>query len=224
MIAPSSRAGLGTLLLARPRLYSSLIVGSLVVAATPAVLKLSVRLLIGWDAAIILYQALAFAMMARSGEDLIRRRAVQHDAGRWAILSVMTLAALASMFAIGQILGSLKEMTSTQIGLHLALSGVTIVGSWVFVNTIFSQIYAHEYFGPHRPAAAAPPLDFPGEEEPDYWDFLYFSMVIGMTCQVSDVPVRTRVLRRIVTVHSVIAFFFNTVILALSVNIAASLL
>jgi uncharacterized membrane protein len=212
------------LLRARPRLYGALALGCVVAAVSPAALRLPARFLIGWDSAIAVYLALAFAMMASSTGETIRARAIQHRAGRWTILCAMTLAASASMFAIGQILGSLKDMPPAQIELHLALAGITIVGSWAFVNTIFAQVYAHEYFGPAKPPDRPPPLDFPDETEPDYWDFIYFSMVIGMTCQVSDVPVRNRVIRRVVLAHSVISFFFNTVILALSVNIAASLL
>jgi|SRR5580658_59105 uncharacterized membrane protein len=224
MSAPPRHLSNRGVLRARPRLYGALVFGALVVVASPAGLKLPVRCLLGWDSSICLYLVLAFLMMARSSEATMRRRAIQHREGRWAILTVMILAACASLFAIGQILGGLKDMPSTQIGLHLLLAGVTIVGSWLFVNTIFAQIYAHEFFGPGRRPGDPAPLDFPSEPEPDYWDFLYFSMVIGMTCQVSDVPVRTRVIRRVVLVHSVISFFFNTVILALSVNIAASLL
>ncbi|MEI9984415.1 MAG: DUF1345 domain-containing protein [Aliidongia sp.] len=224
MSAPHRRLSPRGLLRARPRLYSSIALCCLVIAASPSGLRLPVRFLIGWDCGIGVYLTLAFMMMIRSTEQTIRRRAIQHREGRWTILAVMTLAACASLFAIGQILGGLKELPGWQIELHLALAGITIVGSWVFVNMIFAQIYAHEYYGPSQHRGAPESLDFPGEPEPDYWDFLYFSTVIGMTCQVSDVPVRTRVIRRVVLVHSVISFFFNTVILALSVNIAASLL
>lgn len=224
MFAPPFRLTPYGLLRARPRLSSALVLGCLVIAASPGTLKLPARFLIGWDSGIAVYLTLAFVMMARSNAETIRHRAIQQRTGRWTILGVMTLAACASLFAIGQILGSLKEMPTAQIELHLSLAGITIVGSWAFVNTIFAQIYAHEYFGPARQSDRPPPLDFPDEPEPDYWDFIYFSMVIGMTCQVSDVPVRGRIIRRVVLAHSVISFFFNTVILALSVNIAASLL
>jgi uncharacterized membrane protein len=217
---PSARG----LLRARPRLYGSLIFGAVLLALSPPTLALPVRFLLGWDSSIAIYLILAFAMMARSNQQTMRRRAIKQREGRWAILVVMTLAACASLFAIEQILGGLKDMPPAQIELHLTIAAITIVGSWLFVNTIFAQIYAHEYYGPSRAPSAAAPLDFPNEPAPDYWDFVYFSMVIGMTCQVSDVPIRTRVIRRVVLGHSVLSFFFNTVILALSVNIAASLL
>src|SRR5271168_1953526 len=206
MSAPHRRLSLRGLLRSRPRLYSSVILGCLAIAGSSKELALPVRFLIGWDLCVGMYLMLAFTMMARSTQQMIRRRAVQHHEGRWTILTLMMVASCASLFAIGQILGGLKEMSTDQIELHLSLAGITIVGSWLFVNTIFAQIYAHEYFGPSRRHDAPAPLEFPGEPAPDYWDFLYFSMVIGMTCQVSDVPVKTRVVRRVVLAHSVISF------------------
>ena len=224
MSTPHSRLSARSVLRARPRLYSSLFLCCLVIALSPTGLKLPVRFLIGWDTGISIYLVLAFIMMMRSTQHTIRQRALQQREGRWTVLAVMTLVACASLFAIGQILGGLKDMPTAQIELHLSMAGYTIVGSWIFVNTIFAQIYAHEYFGPGRHRDSPAPMEFPGEPSPDYWDFLYFSMVIGMTCQVSDVMVKSRIIRRVVLIHSVISFFFNTVILALSVNIAASLL
>src|SRR5579859_3523843 len=105
MSAPHRRLSPRDFLRARPRLYSSLILGCLVIAASPIGLKLPVRLLLGWDLGISVYLALAFMMMARSTQETIRRRAIEHHEGRWAVLSVMTLTACASLFAIGQILG-----------------------------------------------------------------------------------------------------------------------
>jgi uncharacterized membrane protein len=209
---------------ARRRIYGSLLFGVLVFAADPARLNLPVRFLIGWDSSMSLYLLLTFVMMALSTGAAIQRRAIGKRDGRWAILTFMTLATAASMVAIGEILGGLRGVPHEQIARYLTLCGLTVVESWLLVNIIFAQIYSHEYFGPWHPPDQPPVLDFPGDETPDYWDFLYFSMVIGTTCQVSDVPIRTRVLRRLVMVHSVISFFFNTVILALAVNIAVSLL
>jgi uncharacterized membrane protein len=224
MSALHSRLTFGDLLRARPRLYISLVLGALVTALLSEPLRLPVRLLIGWNIAITLYLVLAVIMMTRSSEQQVRRRAVRQYEGRWTVLGLMTTAACASLFAIGQTLGGLKDMPPEVVKLHLVLSGSTIVVSWLFVNTIFAQVYAHEYFGPGRRPDDTPPLDFPGEPAPDYWDFIYFAAVIGMTCQVSDVAVRSRVIRRVALAHGVLSFFFNTVILALSVNIAASLL
>jgi uncharacterized membrane protein len=99
-----------------------------------------------------------------------------------------------------------------------------VVASWTVTHTVFALHYAHHYYG-DGPAPGADDdrggLAFPGEEPPDYWDFLYFSFVVGMTCQVSDVQVTSRAMRRMTLMHGVLSFFFNTVILALSVNLLA---
>jgi uncharacterized membrane protein len=212
------------LLPARPRLYSSLLIGCAVFAALPPRLDLPVRIVLGWDIAATLYLGLAFVMMLRSTPKSMRSRAEREQDGRWTVLTLMAGAASASLIAIGFILTGLKDMPPDVLIFHVLLAGITIISSWVFVNTLFAQIYAHEYFGPERGPKDPPPIDFPGETAPDYWDFLYFAAVIGMTCQVSDVAIHARVARRVALAQGVLSFFFNTGILALSVNIGASLL
>lgn len=98
-------------------------------------------------------------------------------------------------------------------------AAVSIVLSWLYLNMIFALHYAHGYYS-HRNALHKG-LDFPGKEDPDYWDFAYFALVLGMTFQVSDVQIVSRRMRRTALVHSVIAFFFNVFIIAISVNVAA---
>jgi uncharacterized membrane protein len=96
--------------------------------------------------------------------------------------------------------------------------GLTIFLSWAFIHTMFALHYAHEYYD--RTAGG---MAFPGDDrEPDYWDFVYFSFVIGMTSQVSDVGVTSKEIRRTVTAHGVVAFVFNVALLALTINLAAS--
>jgi uncharacterized membrane protein len=224
MPQPSLRSSFRALLPARPRLYSSLLIGCAVFASLPHSLHLPVRVVLGWDVAATLYLALAFVMMMRSTPKSMRSRAEREQDGRWTVLTLMAGAASVSLIAIGFVLSGIKDLPPDVMVLHVLLSGVTIVFSWVFVNTLFAQIYAHEYFGPQRDPNEPPPLDFPDETAPDYWDFLYFSAVIGMTCQVSDVAIRSRVARRVALAQGVLSFFFNTGILALSVNIGASLL
>jgi uncharacterized membrane protein len=103
--------------------------------------------------------------------------------------------------------------------LAIAIAAASIVLSWAFLNTLFALHYAHGYYGDYGKQHEG--LDFPGDDEPDYWDFAYFAVVIGMTFQVSDVQVTSRYLRRMVLIHGVIAFFFNVFIIAVSVNIVA---
>ena len=97
---------------------------------------------------------------------------------------------------------------------------MTVVLSWAFIHTVFAFHYAHAYYGDDGSGAC---LDFPGDDKPLYWDFLYFSFVIGMTAQVADVATTSTSMRKLVMAHGVVAFFFNTAILALGVNLAAAL-
>ena len=113
----------------------------------------------------------------------------------------------------------------THTGFYVAFVVMTIALSWLMTNVTFAYRYAHEYYasdkggdGPDRG------IDFPKDEKPDYLDFIYFSFVLGMTFQVSDCNITAKKLRRLATLQGLIGFLFNTVILALSVNIAASLL
>jgi uncharacterized membrane protein len=104
---------------------------------------------------------------------------------------------------------------------HIALAGITVVLSWSFLHTMFAVHYAHEYYaGPEDEPGKG--LEFPGHEPPDYWDFMYYSFVIGTACATADVNVTSRRIRRITALHCIVAFFFNTTILALTVNIGAS--
>ena len=202
---------------ARPRLFSSAALGlvvagvlALTTSCTPAT-----RALVGWDVGVAVYLVLAFHMMADPDVSRIRRRAAMQDDGQLAILGITIGAALASLGAIVK----LVMTDQSQNGLTLAI--ITIVLSWAFIHTTFSLHYAHEFYGDSDDGGGG--LAFPGGEKvPDYWDFVYFSFVIGMTSQVSDVGVTTKQIRRTVAIHGVIAFLFNTALLALTVNIAAS--
>jgi uncharacterized membrane protein len=164
---------------------------------------------------------LVYRLIARTAAGHIRARAASQDEGRIAMLVLTVFAALASLGAIlgelgtGQVTGQAVARTPAQ----LALATVTIVLSWAFIHTIFALHYAHDYYGVRGDQKN---LNFPGEEAPDYWDFVYFSFVIGMTSQVSDVAASSRSMRRAVAAHGIVSFFFNAALLALTVNIAAS--
>lgn len=201
---------------ARPRLFLSALCGAAVVAVLPAaVFRFPTRLLIGWDIGVATYLALAYYMIAHSDVARIKRRAATQDEGRFVVLILTAGAALASLGAILVELGSAGRQPP-----NLALASLTIVLSWALTHTTFALHYAHDFYDRPRPDGLA----FPGNEKPDYWDFVYFSLVIGMTSQVSDVAVACKTIRRTVSAHSVISFFFNAALLALLVNIAASAL
>jgi uncharacterized membrane protein len=117
-----------------------------------------------------------------------------------------------------------RDMHPAQKNLHIALVAITLLASWLMVHTTFAFRYAHEYYS--RDAGGADfdrGLEFPGEKKPDYLDFVYFALVLGMTFQVSDVQITARKMRRLAAVHGLLSFLFNTIILALTVNIAAGL-
>jgi uncharacterized membrane protein len=203
---------------ARPRTATSVVFGIVVMALLPSDRPMATRFLISWDAGVALYLVLVFIMMARAGIEHMRRNAALQDEGRFAILILTVTAAAASLGAILSELSTAQGATRT--GMQLALATATIVLSWTFVHTIFALHYAHEYYGER--GAKHDGMNFPGEEKPDYWDFAYFSFVIGMTSQVSDVAIASRPIRRTATAHGILSFFFNVTLVALMVNIAAS--
>jgi len=204
---------------ARPRLFLATAVGAILAVALPHALPLATRLIIAWDTGIMIYLALVFAALAKSDVARIRRRAKLLDEDRRVFLALTACAALASL---GAIVAQLSAKETGHQPAYLALALATIALSWSFTHIIFALHYAHEYYIEAREESGG--LAFPGKGQPDYWDFLYFSVVIGMTSQVSDVAVTAKSIRRTVTAHGVLSFFFNTTLLALVVNIAASAL
>ncbi|MBI3515296.1 MAG: DUF1345 domain-containing protein [Proteobacteria bacterium] len=204
---------------ARPRLFLSAGLAAAIGFSLPSALAPQTRGIIGWDVGVTVFLIAALTMMSRASIERVRRRAAQQDEGRWMILALIVAAASFSFFAIGFELHDAKGLPLTQAGWRIGLAAVTIVLSWSFTHTMFAMHYAHEFYRGKAPSE----LGFPGDQPPDYVDFLYYSFVVGMTCQVSDVQVVGRALRRLTLVHGVLSFFFNTVILALAINIAAGL-
>jgi len=201
---------------ARPRIFISILIGISAFFVLPGAQRLVARLLISWDIFATLYLALAYIMMFRCGLVHIRRNAVMQDDGRFLILLVTALGAFASIGAIVFELGGTHRSPQA-----LALATVTIALSWAVVHTSFALHYAHDYYRGAEPGG----LQFPSvdrHDHADYWDFVYFSFVIGMTAQVSDVGITDKTIRRTATAHGIISFVFNTALLALMVNIAAS--
>jgi uncharacterized membrane protein len=204
---------------ARPRLFLCAALALVIIVLLPNDWRWATRFLFGWDISVAVYLVVVFATMMGADTAHIRRRSVLMDEGRIAILMLTAGAALASLAAIVVELG---EKDTSHNPRHLALSIVTLVLSWALIHTIFALHYAHEFYAEKRYEGGG--LAFPGKEEPDYWDFMYFSLVIGMTSQVSDVAVTAKAIRRIVSAHGVVSFLFNAALLALTVNIAASAL
>ena len=138
---------------------------------------------------------------------------------------VLFLALAAVIFSLVTVtceLVAVKEMTPDQKPFHIGLVAFTILSSWLFIHTIYALHYAHEYYD-KAPNGHAAGLIFPDTKLPDYADFLYFSFIIGTSAQTADVNISSRSMRRVSLFHCVLAFFFNTTILALTINIASSL-
>lgn len=204
---------------AHSRLAISIVVGIAVMASLRgwSGWEVARQILVSWDAGVALYLVLAYSLMASSSAEHIPDHAADADEGRFAVLILTVLAALASLGAILAELGANPGVQRTPM--QLALAGITILLSWVFIHTIFALNYAHDYYGEHGGKKSG--LDFPNEKQPDYWDFVYFAFVIGMTSQVSDVRVTSKLVRHTVNAHGIVSFFFNVALLALTVNIAA---
>lgn len=198
------------------RLWIAVALGVAVFLVLPGSLRAITRLLLAWDAGVLLYLIAAAAMMARSPIVEISRHADAQDEGAFALMVLTVAAALASLGAIFAELAS--GGSAPGLWPHL-LAIATVVLSWAFIHTIFALHYAYDFYGGGQRANG---LRFPGDAKPDYWDFMYFSFVIGMTFQVSDVAVTNKWIRRSVAMHGVVSFFFTTTVVALTVNMAAN--
>jgi uncharacterized membrane protein len=212
----------------RPRLITATIVGCAVFLVSPSLLSAaqfppSTRALLAWDIGTGLYLILAWSMMLRANVDRMRARARVQDDGAVAILVLTVIAAAASLAAIFLELARRKHFDSQDQAWHLGLVALTILSSWLFIHTAFAIHYAHDFYR-SLSRTGQPPLEFPRQAEPHYWEFLYFSFTIGTTSQTSDVQITAVGMRKLALLHAVVAFFFNTTVLALTINIAAGLI
>lgn len=209
----SRKPRLVRLIIARQRLIFSIAVGLIALWLWPSSWQALTRWLASWDVAIALDMILALGVFVRTDRAHIRRNALIQDDGRFAILILLLIASFASLAAIVVLIGG-----EGRSGGDLALAALTIILSWAMIHVTFALHYAHDYYRGGKPGG----LEFPGGEEPDYWDFVYLSFVVGTTAQTSDVNITSRTIRRTVTAHGLVSFLFNTAFLALMVNIAAS--
>ncbi len=213
------RHAIGRVVAARPRYATAFSVGG-AAALLPAAVTASQRFLLAFDVGAATWLVLVGVMVARSGRDDLQRRA-DEDAGAFALLALGSAACFASVVAIAAELHGLKDASGGTAGLRIAVVIVTILLSWFFLHASFALHYAHDFYAGAEDRRG---LDFPGEPDPDYWDFAYFAFNLGAAAQTSDVAIRSRRTRRFVLAHTIIAFLFNTTILALAINVGASLL
>lgn len=208
-----------------PQRLSYGLLAGLLTAALPLPLAWPLRGLLGWCAGVGVYLLLAWWLCMGFDARRTRERAQAQDEPSVVIFLVLVLAALACVGAIVYMMQNARDLSGLARTLHVALSMAALTASWLFIQAIFAFHYAHRYYqAEQREPDAGGGLQFPGDADPDYFDFLYYALVIGMTSQVSDVQVGSRGMRRLTTVHSVLSFAFNMLILALSINVVGSAL
>jgi len=212
----------------RPRLTVSIVVGALVGTACALFatdMRASTALILGWDSLSFAFLGSMFFTWFQHDPADIRHQAALDDQGREIISTLVIAAAAASVWAVGAELTLAKDAHGLMKTAHVVLAFGTVLASWTMVQMIFTLHYAHEYYGVDEDDGArdAKGIDFPGSDPPDYWDFLYFSVVIGVACATADADFTSKGLRRLGTVHSLVAFAFNTIIVALTINLTAGL-
>jgi uncharacterized membrane protein len=209
----------------RPRLYYALAGGLAAALILPASLAGTIRGALAWNIGAALYLFFTIQLMRRCNADVIRTRAARQDDGRIMVLFIIIAGTAASLIAIIDVLAIAKTAKDWVKLAYLALAAGTIFMSWTVTQFAFTFHYAHDFYNPEtRIADAKHGLVFPEDDNPDYWDFFYFATSIGATSQTSDVAIRSKSLRRLVTFHAILSFFFNTTVLALTINLAAGLI
>jgi uncharacterized membrane protein len=208
----------------RPRLYFSTLVGLGVLLLLPHSMSTAMRGTLAWNAGGLIYLIYGFRLIQKTPVDAIRKRAAQQDDGAFLILVLILLGIFASFAAIGGLINDAKQAKELLKLTYVGLAALTIFVSWTVMQLAFTMHYAHEYYQPEETGQPVAGLAFPSDDKPDFWDFFYFATSIGATSQTSDVSIKSKPLRRIVTLHAIVSFFFNTTVLALTINLAASLI
>ncbi|MDQ2987618.1 MAG: DUF1345 domain-containing protein [Pseudomonadota bacterium] len=211
-----------SIITSRPYLMSAILLGAVVAFFLPDSLELMTRALIAWNAAVWSYLIGMMWVISRADHEKVRKYADKQDENAGVVLVVLLVGAVFSLSAIFFELSALADAKGAERIGRYVLTVMTLFGSWLLVGVLFCLHYAHMYY---RCGPKGLPLKFPDDEkDPNYWDFLYFSFTISVAVQTSDVSIMTRGMRKLVLGHSVLNFFFNLVILGLSINIAAGLI
>jgi uncharacterized membrane protein len=195
-------------------------IGLIVAVLLPHDWRVTTRVLAGWDVGAASYLIMAFLLVQSFELKRVQIRADQYDEGGALVLILTLIAAVASLAAVVLELGAVRA-TNPHEPLAIPLGILTTLLSWALIQTIFAFHYAHRFY--RGPSDRGSGLAFPETKYPNYWDFIYFSFVVGMTFQVSDVQVTSTALRRVVIAHGVLSFFYSVSILALAVNLAANM-
>jgi uncharacterized membrane protein len=207
----------------RPRLFIGFGIAILSYFALTPVHPVATRIVLAWDIGIAVFLILTASLFIKSDHTNISADAARQEEGEWSIFALTLIGSAMSFAAIFLFSGAAGHKSGREF--YIGFVVVTLALSWLTTHVTFAYRYAHEYYSIDRNSKEIERgVDFPGEKNPDYLDFIYFSFVLGMTFQVSDVNITSKKLRRLATLQGLIGFLFNTIILALSVNIAASLL
>ena len=215
----------------RPKLLTAIalgVVAGIVLSVLPLGIHEASRAPLAWDIGCLWFIVSGLRMFKDADAQFIRSRAAAQDEGAGLILTLVLVAAVASLLTVAGELSAAKEAHGATKAFDVGVAFVTVALSWFLVQLIFSLHYAHEYYAPDNDGDPSTQdlggLKFPGDEDPDYWDFLHFSVVIGVASQTADIAFTSKSMRRIGTVHGLVAFAFNTIVLAFTINLLASLL
>jgi uncharacterized membrane protein len=202
----------------RPRLASAVVVATLLFVYLSTFLSINRALLLAFNGGAAFFLIAIAITMVRATPDLMRQQAKVQDEGKWTVLALSLAVSGVTLIALYLELHGAKIHSLSDV----ILASASILLSWLFVATMFALHYAHSFYLKPEPIAGR--LIFPGTDQPDYWDFMYFSIVLSMACQVSDVQITDRIVRRTALLHGVVAFFFNVIIIAITVNVVAGVL
>jgi uncharacterized membrane protein len=206
------------------RLFIAVAVAGVAWLVLPAGMAGRTRFITAWDIGVLGFLLLALHLFLTHDPKQMPALAEAQEDGQWTIFWISFFVSVVSFFALTTEFADIKEMTGQQRTIRIGFVAATLLFSWLLTHVVFALRYAHEWYDSDDDSDLRRGLAFPGDDQPDYMDFLYFSLVLGMTFQVSDVQIESHRLRRLAVLHGLISFLYNTVILALTVNLAAGLL
>lgn len=202
------------------KLLISIAVGFALFFVLPAHWSTLARVLVSWNAGVVLFVAWVFLWMGRCTPEQLYIKYREEDATAATILITVICAALLSLVAIVALLATVRQATGFDRVMHVTLAAVTVVSSWLLVPTMFTLHYADIFYSATDEDR---PLLFPKTRQPVFWDFAYFSFTIAAACQTADVSTANTSVRKTVLAQSLIAFVFNASILGFAVNVSAGL-
>ncbi|HKA54577.1 MAG TPA: DUF1345 domain-containing protein [Candidatus Binatia bacterium] len=211
----------------RNRLLLSYAVALLTFLISLPLMRFMTCLVLTWSVGIIFWLLLVSLFLFTASPEEVMRRAQLVEARRGLILATVAASAVASLIAMAFMLANTQDWPPLEASVHLSLSLVAVFASWLFVHVGFTLSYARLYYDELEPPAPMPykkGLQYPTDDPPDYWDFLYFSFTIAMCAQTSDVSVTSAPMRRLALVHSFVSFIFYTIILGLVLNGVSTLI